>query len=212
MFKHWGTRLWIAFSSRAGKERGTAPAAADSPDHADPAPVRNTWQKLGADPQARAESIHRLFDAGSGVVEFETQWDFEYSHEHSSGATELAYSSMSFHLARPLAEMGSRERELLRGAYLLYNADLIDAQTWRELTFCSVYGAGSASIVSCEYREPVALPFSDDAGAIRYYADCHEATSASTERQLLAILENLARQPGAPAVVRDSLRRLQEAS
>jgi hypothetical protein len=201
--------LVYAFSVKAGKVQGEAPAAADSPGAATPAPVRSAWQKLGADPQAREESIRHLFDTRSGIVEFETQWDFDYAYQHDSGATEQAYSSMSFRLARPLMEMGNRESELLRAAYRLYNADLIDAQTWRDLTFCSVYGAGSASIISCEYREPVKLPFSDDAGAIKYYADAHQATAEKSERKLLAILERLALQPDALDVVLDSMRRLQ---
>lgn len=196
------------FNARGVKAREDAPAAAVAPAVAAPASARSAWQELGADPQAREASIRDLFDFRSGTVEFETQWDFEYVYEHDSGATESAYSSMSFRLARPLAEMDSRESELLRAAYLLYNAELIDAPTWRELSFCSVYGAGSAAIVSCEYREPVELPFSDDAGAIQYYADAHEATLENTEWKLLAVLERLELQPDAHAVVRESMRRL----
>jgi len=178
-----------AFNSRAAKTPASARATASAADTVDPAPVRDTWQALGADPQTREESIRRLFDTRSGTVEFETQWDFDYAYQHDSGAIEQAYSSMSFRLARPLEELGSRESEVLRTAYRLYNEGLIDAQTWRDLTFGSIYGAGAATIISCEYREPVALPFSDDAGAIRYYADAHAVTLEATERKLCDILD-----------------------
>jgi hypothetical protein len=201
-----------AVNAKAAKAREDVPAAADSLDATAPATVRNAWQELGADPQAREASIQHLFDTSSGTVEFETQWDFEYHCEHDGGAIELAYSSMSFRLARPLAQMVCREREALRAAYRLYNAGLIDVETWRSLTFPGIYGGGAATILSCEYREPVKLPFSDDVGAIRYYADAHRATSEGAERTLLALLEQLAQQPDAPAVVRDSLQRMHAAN
>jgi hypothetical protein len=206
-----GAMLIFALRSRSRRARGNAPAATVAPVTVDTVTARTAWQRLGADPQAREEAIHRLFDARSGTVEFETQWDFEYSCEHDSGATEQAYSSMSIRLARPLAEMANREREVLRAVYLLHNADLIDADTWRALTFPGIYGGGAASIISCEYREPVKLPFSDDAGAIRFYADAHGAMGEDAERNLLAILNQLAQKPDAPAVVRESLQRVQDA-
>ena len=176
------------FNARAAEVPLNAPSSISAADTVDPPPVRNFWEELGADPQTREESIRRLFDTRSGTVEFETQWDFDYTYQQDSGAIEQAYSSMSFRLARPLEELGSRECEVLRAAYLLYNDGLIDAQTWRDLTFGSIYGEGAAAIISCEYREPVPLPFSDDAGAIRYYAAAHSVTLEHSEQKLREIL------------------------
>lgn len=179
--------LVYAFYSKAAKTQTKTAPADGAPGTPEPAPVRSAWQALGEDAVTREESIRRLFDARSGTVEFETQWDFDYTYQQGSGAIEQAYSSMSFRLARPLEELGSRECEVLRAAYLLYNDGLIDAQTWRDLTFGSIYGEGAAAIISCEYREPVPLPFSDDAGAIRYYAAAHALTLEHTEQKLREI-------------------------
>lgn len=200
----------VQSSADASPEKVSAESAA--PVATDPPPVLNVWEKLGMDPQTREEAIRRLFDSRSGTIEFETQWDFDYAYQQKSGAIEQAYSSMSFRLARPLAELGGREREVLRAAYRLYNADLIDAQTWRDLTFRGVYGAGTAAIVSCEYREPVPLPFSGDEGAIKYYADAHQASIDNPDGKLQQILEQLVLQSGATSVVQDSMRRVQDAS
>jgi hypothetical protein len=175
------------FQSRADAAPEEIATASASPVATDPPPVLNVWEKLGMDPQTREESIRRLFDTRSGTIEFETQWDFDYAYQQNSGAIEQAYSSMSFRLARPLEELGNRECEALRAAYLLYNDGLIDAQTWRDLTFGSIYGEGAAAIISCEYREPVPLPFSDDEGAIRYYAAAHAVTLEHTEHKLREI-------------------------
>jgi hypothetical protein len=115
---------------------------------------------------------------------------------------------MSFRIARNIAALDNREREFLRAAYLLYNASLIDVQTWRDLTFCFVYGDGSASIMSCEYREPIALPFNDGRGAVKYYADYHHSTVDSTVSKLLYILQGYAQQPDVPPLVQLLMSRM----
>ena len=199
-------------SPRSEQAQATPPAPTPAPLAAAVQPALNAWQQLGADQQARAGAIKRMFDGRSGEVEFDTQWDFEYPHQHSTGMTETAYSSMSFRITRELATLDTRESELLRATYLLYNAGLMDEQTWRDLSFCLVYGDGKAALRSCEYREPVALPFSDGAGAIRYYADAHQATVAAAARKLLALVNSLAHKPDAPPLVEDLVRRLQDGS
>ncbi len=199
-----------ALNSRAERARLIRLTTADSPRVADPGPVLSAWQQLGSDPQEREAAINQMFDGRIGVVEFDTMWDFEYSHQHSLGSTETAYSSMSFHIARDLATLDSRESEFLRATYLLYNAGEIDEQTWNDLTFCYVYGEGKAAIVSCEYREPVALPFSDGPGAIRYYSDAHHATIYNAAAKLLAIIDMHAQKAEVPPVVQALMSRLQD--
>ena len=152
-----------------------------------------------------------MFDTRVGTIEFDSMWDFDYSHTNRSGFTETAYSSMSFRIARDLAAMDNRESELLRATYLLYNANLIDLQAWRDLTFCFVYGDGKAAIVSCDYREPIQLPFRDWQGAIEYYANCNQVSVESAVSKLRGIIERHAQMPDVPPVVELLLsRRLQE--
>ena len=195
MTKRWSFTSWLE------KARGKSQAAADSHDVVARTPTLDTWQQLGADPEEREHSINRMFDARIGTIEFDSMWDFDYSHTNRFGFTETGYSSMSFRIARDLAAMDSRDSELLRATYLIYNAKLIDLQAWRELAFCFVYGDGKAAIVSCDYREPIELPFRDWQGAIEYFADCHQATVASAAGKLRAIIERHAQLPVVPPVV-----------
>ena len=188
-------RLQHAWSERA---HATAPSQADAPAIAAEKPALSAWQQLGADAQEREEAINRMFDSRIGVVEFDTQWDFEYPHQHSSGVTETAYSSMSFRITRELATLDTRESECLRAAYLLYNGGLIGLHTWQDLTFPIVYEGGKATLLSCEYREPVALPFHGGAGAVRYYANAHPATVDDSASKLLAIASTQMHKPDTP--------------
>ena len=182
------TKRW-SFTSLFKRAHRKQEAAAVPRDTVAPTPELDAWQQLGADPEEREQAINRLFDARIGTIEFDSMWDFEYSHTNSSGSTETAYSSMSFRIARDLAVMDNRESEFLRATYLLYNAELIDLQAWREFTFCFLYGDGKAVIVSCDYREPIELPFRDWQGAIKYFANYHQATVESAAGKLCAIIE-----------------------
>jgi hypothetical protein len=195
MTKRWSFTSWLQ------RARPKSQAAADSCDVSARKSTLDAWQQLGSDPEEREHSINRMFDARTGTIEFDSMWDFDYSHTNSFGFTETGYSSMSFRIARDLAAMDSRESELLRASYLLYNAKLIDLQAWRELAFCFVYGDGKAAIVSCDYREPIELPFRDWPGAIEYFANCHQATVASAAGKLRAIIECHAQKPNVPPVV-----------
>jgi hypothetical protein len=193
--KRWSFTSWLW---SAGRRQETAAVPRDV------VPLTqklDAWQQLGADAEAREHAINRLFDARIGTIEFDSMWDFDYSHTYSSGMTETAYSSMSFRIARDLATMDSRESELLRATYLLYNAELIDLQTWRELCFSILYGDGKAAIVSCDYREPIELPFRDWQGAIAYFANYHQATVESAADKLRSIIEGHAQNPDTPPVV-----------
>lgn len=190
-----------AVDAKLEKLRRVIPPSVDSLQSATRRPAMDAWQQLGSDPQERERSINRMFDANSGTVEFDTMWDFDYTHTSSAGLTETAYSSMSFRIASNIAEINSRQRDCLRAVYLLYNAGLIDQQVWRDLTFCFVYGDGKTSIISCEYREPIKLPFNDYAGAIKYYADCNHATVDGAVSKLFSILEAYAAKPDVPPVV-----------
>jgi hypothetical protein len=194
------TRRW-SFTSWLERARRKTQPIADSHGVVARTPTLDAWQQLGSDPEEREHSINRMFDARTDTIEFDSMWDFDYSHTNSFGFTETGYSSMSFCIARDLAAMDSRESELLRASYLLYNANLIDLQAWRELTFCFVYGDGKAAIVSCDYREPIELPFHDWQGAIEYYANCHQATVESAVGKLRAIIERHAQKPNVPPVV-----------
>jgi len=195
------TKRW-SFTSWFERTRGKKETAADSHLVVAHAPKLDAWQQLGADPEECEHAINRMFDARIGTIEFDSMWDFEYSHTNSSGFTETAYSSMSFRIARDLEAIDNRESELLRATYLLYNAKLIDLQTWRELLFCLLYGDGKAAIVSCDYREPIELPFRDWQGAIEYFATYHQATVESAVSKLRAIIECHAQGPNAPPVVK----------
>jgi hypothetical protein len=195
MTKCWSFTSWLERSRRKSR------AAAASYDVVARRPALDAWQQLGSDPEEREHSINRMFDTRTGTIEFDSMWEFDYSHSDRSGFTETAYSSMSFRIARDLASMDNRESELLRATYLLYNANLIDLQAWQELTFCFVYGDGKAAIVSCDYREPIELPFRDWQGAIEYFANCHQATVASAVGKLRAIIECHAQKPNVSPVV-----------
>ncbi len=195
MTKRWSFTSWLESTRRKTRN------AEDSRDVVDPRPRLDAWQQLGSDPEEREHAINRMFDARIGTIEFDSMWDFDYSHTNSSGFTETAYSSMSFRIARDLAAMDNRESEPLRATYLLYNANLIDLQAWRELTFCFLYGDGKAAIVSCDYREPIELPFRDWQGAIEYFANFHQATLESAVVKLRAIIECHAQKPNVPPVV-----------
>ncbi len=201
-----------ALHSRSERVRRRTQTAADSRSVAAHRQTLDAWQQLGADPEERERSINRMFDTRMGTVEFDSMWDFDYSHTNSSGFTETAYSSMSFRIARNLAAMDNHEREFLRATYLLYNANLIDLQAWRELSFCFVYGDGKASIMSCEYREPIELPFSDRPGAIKYFANYNQSTVESAVSKVRSIIECYAQEPNVPPVVQLLMSRMQSAA
>jgi hypothetical protein len=199
-------------NSKVERMRRRTLTVADSRGVAARRPTLDGWQQLGTDPEERERSINRIFDAQIGTAEFDSIWDFDYSHTDSSGVTETAYSSMSFHIVRNLATMDNHDREFLRATYLLYNANLIDLQTWRELSFCFVYGDGKASIMSCEYREPIELPFNDGPGAIKYFANYNRSTVESALSKVRSIIECYAQEPNVPPIVQLLMSRMQIAA
>lgn len=161
------------------------------------APDRAHWASLGSDPKQRASAIDALFDGQKAVLSVGQRLDFEDTVEkpmHGGGTrSEPEFCHIQFRISRSLSAMEPREREMLRIAYHLYNADIFEEPAWQYYRTAFIFGDGKGSVDEWDVflTKELLSQVKSGADAVRLYCGQADATVEGAVNAMFGVLEQI---------------------
>ncbi|MEQ1794117.1 MAG: type IV secretory system conjugative DNA transfer family protein [Nitrospira sp.] len=196
--------IWrIATSGRRKRKRNAAALAEVK------RPDAEAWKQLGGTAEVREQNIRKLFDEKVGTLSYGGRWDGKTEKSFPDGEKGEVDAYIQFRISRGLAAMDPRDREFLRTAYLLFNANLISGPAFEYYRFAFISGNGKASIDSWTYSNELREKgVANGLTAVRFYQDLIDASVDSAVNALLGVLEKLGQAGNVSAVVKEIQGRL----